>query len=289
MLPLLLAIILAEIAEGSLDAKAVALLGILAAGAAALRVPSPGIDGFEPIWFLIILAARVYGRGFGFVLGALALFTSALITGGVGPWLPFEMFGAAWMGLGAACLPPAAGRRELALLAAYAAVACLVYGMLLNLWFWPFVGPTTVFGFVPGAGIAHQPAPLRLLRPGHLARLRHPPGDHQRRADPRARSPGAGGAATRGAAGRLRRPGHLRRRPGRPARGGAGRAVGGAQRARRGSQRAISRALRWSTVARRPPGAGPMAAFCAASALSSPGSPSAASPTHPAMATGAPA
>jgi energy-coupling factor transport system substrate-specific component len=153
LLPLLLGIVLAEIADGSLDAKAVALLGILAACAAALRVPSPGIDGFEPMWFLIILAARVYGRGFGFVLGALAMFTSAFITGGVGPWLPFEIFGAAWMGLGAACLPPARGARELLMLAAYAVVACLAYGALLNFWFWPFVGSTTVFQFVPGAGV----------------------------------------------------------------------------------------------------------------------------------------
>ena len=39
-----------------------------------LRVPSPGINGFEPEWFLLILAARVFGRGFGFVLGAVAFF-----------------------------------------------------------------------------------------------------------------------------------------------------------------------------------------------------------------------
>lgn len=153
LLPLLLGIILAEIAEGSLDAKAVALLGILAACAAALRVPAPGIDGFEPMWFLVIVSARVFGRGFGFVLGALSLLTSALITGGVGPWLPFEIFGAAWLGFGAACLPPARGWREIGLLAGYAVLACLAYGMLLNFWFWPFVGSTTVFQFVPGAGV----------------------------------------------------------------------------------------------------------------------------------------
>ena len=42
VLPLLLAVVLSELAEGSLDAKAIALLGILAACGAALRVPSPG-------------------------------------------------------------------------------------------------------------------------------------------------------------------------------------------------------------------------------------------------------
>lgn len=157
VLPLLMAVVLAEIAEGAMDAKAVALLGILAACGAALRVPSPGVAGFEPMFFLLILAGRVMGRGFGFVLGALTLAVSALVTGGVGPWLPFQMFAAAWIGFGAGCLPDARGKRELGLLAAYAAVASLLYGALTNLWFWPFgAGTTTSFSFVPGAGLAEN-------------------------------------------------------------------------------------------------------------------------------------
>jgi energy-coupling factor transport system substrate-specific component len=152
LVPLLLAIILSEISEGSLDAKAIALLGILAACGAALRIPSPGIDGFEPLWFLVILSGRVFGRGFGFVMGALVIFVSALITGGVGPWLPFEMLGGAWMGLAAGSLPRASGWREVVMLSWFAVVACLLYGMLLNLWFWPFLSQGTAWGFVPGAG-----------------------------------------------------------------------------------------------------------------------------------------
>jgi energy-coupling factor transport system substrate-specific component len=32
-------------------------------------------------------------------------------------------------------------------------VACLAYGALLNLWFWPFgAGTTTAFSYLPGAG-----------------------------------------------------------------------------------------------------------------------------------------
>ena len=157
VLPLLLAVVLSELAEGSLDAKAIALLGILAACGAALRVPSPGVAGFEPVFFLLIPAGRVLGRGFGFVLGAITIAASALITGGVGPWLPFQMFGAAWMGFGAGCLPPARGRFEILMLAGYAAVAGLAYGTLINLWFWPFgAGTTTSFSFVPGAGFVHN-------------------------------------------------------------------------------------------------------------------------------------
>jgi energy-coupling factor transport system substrate-specific component len=157
LLPLLLAVVLSALAEGALDAKAIALLGILAVCGAALRVPSPGVAGFEPVFFLLIPAGRVLGRGFGFVLGALTIVVSALITGGVGPWLPFQMFGAAWFGFGAGCLPPARGRAELWLLAAYAAGAGLLYGSLLDLWFWPFgAGTATSFSFVPGAGFVHN-------------------------------------------------------------------------------------------------------------------------------------
>ena len=67
LVPLLIAIVMAELSEGGIDAKAIALLGILAACFSALRIASPGIDGFEPEWFLLVLAARVFGRGFGFV------------------------------------------------------------------------------------------------------------------------------------------------------------------------------------------------------------------------------
>jgi len=137
LMPLLLAIVIAEIGDGAIDSKAVALLGVLAACGSALRLPG-GVAGFEPLFFLLIPSGRALGKGFGFVLGALTLFASALLTGGVGPWLPFQMMGAAWVGFFAGCLPRASGRREIALLAAYGCVAGLFYGFLLNLWFWPF-------------------------------------------------------------------------------------------------------------------------------------------------------
>jgi energy-coupling factor transport system substrate-specific component len=157
ILPLLLAVVLGEMAEGSLDAKAIALLGILAACGAALRIPSPGVAGFEPVFFLLIPSGRVFGRGFGFVLGAITIAASSLITGGIGPWLPFQMFGAAWMGFGAGCLPSAKRKAELLMLAGYAAVSALAYGTLLNLWFWPFgAGTSTSFSFDPAAGALHN-------------------------------------------------------------------------------------------------------------------------------------
>ena len=152
LLPLLLAVVLAEIAEGGLDVKAVALLGVLSAIGAVLRPLGAGTAGVELVFFLLVLAGRVFGAGFGFVLGATTLFASALITGGVGPWLPYQMLGAAWVGLGAGLLPRARGRAEIALLAAYGMVAGLAYGWLLNFSFWPFaIGTGTGLSFEAGA------------------------------------------------------------------------------------------------------------------------------------------
>jgi energy-coupling factor transport system substrate-specific component len=151
LLPLLLAVVLAELADGGMDAKTVAMLGVLAAVGAALRPLGTGIAGFEPVFFLLVLAGRAYGPGFGFALGATTLFASALTTAGVGPWLPFQMLGAAWVGMGAGLLPRLEGRLELALLAGYSAVAGLAYGLALNLSFWPFaVGQASTIGFVAG-------------------------------------------------------------------------------------------------------------------------------------------
>jgi energy-coupling factor transport system substrate-specific component len=154
LLPLILAVVLAELAEGGMDARTVAMLGVLAAAGAALRPLGTGVAGFEPIFFLLVIAGRAYGPGFGFALGATTLFASALVTAGVGPWLPFQMLGAAWVAAGAGLLPPRLrGTSELVVLAAYGVFAGLLYGLLLNLTVWPFVlqGETaTALSFVAG-------------------------------------------------------------------------------------------------------------------------------------------
>ena len=151
LLPLLLAVVLFELAEGGLDVKAVAMLGVLSAVGAALRPLGAGTAGLETVFFLLVLGGRVFGPGFGFVLGSTTLFASALVTGGVGPWLPYQMLGAAWVGLGAGLLPRVPARWEVPMLAAYGAVAGLAYGVALNLSFWPFTtGVSTSLSFVAG-------------------------------------------------------------------------------------------------------------------------------------------
>ena len=97
VLPVLLVLMLAELSSGGIDAKALAMLGVLSAIGAALRP------------------------------------------------------------LGAGLLPPARGRLEIVLLMAYGAVAALAFGLLMNLWFWPFLaGGDSAISYVPGAPIAEN-------------------------------------------------------------------------------------------------------------------------------------
>lgn len=152
ILPFLVAIVLASFAEGGMDSKALAMLGVLSAVNAALRPLGAGISGIELVFFLLVLAGRVFGPGFGFVLGCTSLFASGLLTAGVGPWLPFQMLAAAWIGLGAGLLPRrVSGRAEIAMLVVYGVLAAYIFGFLMNLWFWPYaVGGGTDLSFVPG-------------------------------------------------------------------------------------------------------------------------------------------
>jgi energy-coupling factor transport system substrate-specific component len=155
LLVLVLAVILAEMADGGIDAKAIAMLGVLSAIGAALRPLGAGTAGLETVFFTIVIAGRVFGSGFGFTLGCTTLFSSALITGGVGPWMPYQMFGCAWVGLFAGLLPPASGRREVLMLATYGALAGYVFGFLLNLSFWPFyLDPASTIAYLPGGSLA---------------------------------------------------------------------------------------------------------------------------------------
>ncbi|MFF6999067.1 ECF transporter S component [Streptomyces sp. NPDC008313] len=142
LLVLLVGVVSATISESGLGPKAVAMLGVLAATGAALRPIGAGTAGIEPMFFLMVLSGRVLGPGFGYVLGSVTMFASALLTGGVGPWLPFQMLAMGWFAMGAGLLPGPdrlRGRGELVMLAGYGFVAAFAYGTVMNLAGWPFM------------------------------------------------------------------------------------------------------------------------------------------------------
>ena len=164
LLPVVIAVMLAELSQGGLDTRVLAVLGVLSAVIAILRGLSAGTGGVELVFFLLILAGRVFGPGFGFVLGVTSLFASALMTAGVGPWLPFQMLVSAWVGMGAGLLPRrVTGRAEVVMLAVYGVFAAYAYGLLMNLSGWPFLlgivvpgHEQTALSFDPSAAMAEN-------------------------------------------------------------------------------------------------------------------------------------
>lgn len=146
---LCLFIVLYEAQNSVLDSKMIAFLGILIAinaGVRFLENAIPGPAGFSPTFFLIILTGYYFGSRIGFLMGALTMFVSGLITGGVGPWLPGQMITAGWVGQSSALLRIPIRKLgwqdkpiEIILLAIIGAFWGLLYGAIMNLWFWPFL------------------------------------------------------------------------------------------------------------------------------------------------------
>ncbi|MHA7860057.1 ECF transporter S component [Tessaracoccus sp. Y36] len=161
LLPVILLLVIAQVTEGGLDARSLAVLGVLSAINAAIRPAlGAGTAGIESVFFLLILAGRAFGPGFGYLLGFTSLFASALLTAGVGPWLPFQMLCAGWVGLTAGLLPKRVkGGWEIAMLIALGILSAYLYGALMNMWFWPFITGINLDGtggsldYVPGAPI----------------------------------------------------------------------------------------------------------------------------------------
>lgn len=153
-----LAILLVEFQGSQTNAKIVAALGVLVAGTAALRfieVGIPGPGGFSPVFLPIIVGGYVFGPRFGFLLGTMGILVSALVTGGVGPWLPFQALTAGWIGLGAGWLPKARSTVvQLGILTIYGFIWGFLYGAILNLTTWPYIAGNPVQSFQQGTRLA---------------------------------------------------------------------------------------------------------------------------------------
>lgn len=150
------ALFLVEAGTRQLDSRGVALLAAIAAIDTALRLAViEGIGGFSPIYFLVLCAGYVFGTSFGFLAGALSILVSAIAGGGVGPWVPYQVFAVGWVGLaaglagrGRGALP---GWRDIAVLAAVGAVSGWLVGALLDIQDWiPVYRGNPTLGWQPG-------------------------------------------------------------------------------------------------------------------------------------------
>ena len=166
-----------ELGARRLDARGIALLAAIAALAAAMRLALvTGIAGFSPFVLLVLCAGYTFGPSYGFLAGTVAMLVSAIVTGGIGPWLPYQMFASGWVGMGAGFagelrrswsgrtwqdgrrrrIPGLARptRQDLIALAGYGFLAGFAYGIVMDLWDWAFFQGSPELGFVPGLGFA---------------------------------------------------------------------------------------------------------------------------------------
>ena len=156
--PFALLLLMVSVSNKELDSKSIALLAVLTALIAALRPMGTGAVGIEPMWFVLILSARVFGPSFGFLLGTLSMFLSAILTGGMGPWVAYQSFAAGWIGLGVALIPRGIrGKREIFILALYGIIAAEFFGIAMDLQFWPWaLGADTQLSYLAGASISEN-------------------------------------------------------------------------------------------------------------------------------------
>ena len=156
--PCALLLLMISVSNKDLDSKSIALLAVLSALIAALRPMGTGAVGIEPMWFVLILAARVFGPSFGFLLGTISMFLSAILTGGLGPWVAYQSFAAGWIGLGVALIPKALrGKSEILALAIYGIASAGFFGIAMDLQFWPWaLGADTQLSYVAGAPISEN-------------------------------------------------------------------------------------------------------------------------------------
>lgn len=133
-----------------MTSRQITLLGAFVALNALARLFGAGFAGVEPMFAFIILQGFVFRARFGAAVGALSICVSALFTGGIGAWLPFQMLGAGLVGFGAGLLPRASKRWiQIFSLATYGTIAAFIFGITVTLWQWPLLA-------TPGSSLAYR-------------------------------------------------------------------------------------------------------------------------------------
>ena len=150
-----LALVIVETSARRLDSRGLALLAALAAIDSGLRLAViNGIGGFSGVFLMILCGGYVFGAGFGFLVGAFSILVSALLGGEVGPWLPYQVFAAGWVGTAAGLAGRRLGTRprrgDLVLLAGVGVVMGIVFGALMDLSIWTPLSGAPELGWAPG-------------------------------------------------------------------------------------------------------------------------------------------
>ena len=141
LLALVLAVVLAEIADGGIDAKALAMLGVLSAIGAALQTAvGAGTAGIETVFFVLVTGRPGVRARLRFALGCTTLFASAIRrpVGSVALAALSDVRLCVRRHVCRDCCPSLAVERKSCCSASYGALSGYAFGLLVNLSFWPF-------------------------------------------------------------------------------------------------------------------------------------------------------
>lgn len=117
----------------ALGSKEIALVSMLAATSAVLRIPFTAIPNFQPCTFLIICSGYVFGPISGFMVGAMTPLISNFFLG-QGPWTLYQMLAWGLIGYGAAYLRRFNLNRKGLIFIGLA--SAFIFGFLMNIYFW---------------------------------------------------------------------------------------------------------------------------------------------------------
>lgn len=132
----------------------------LAAIACALGTLGKLLDlpaGGSGMFFVVIICGFALGSQFGQLVGMTSMFVSALLTGGIGPWLGYQAIAMGLVGAAAGIACPHIVREVkrkgkisvpvFAVLTLYAGLLGLLFGFIINWWSWPFLDYGNMLSF----------------------------------------------------------------------------------------------------------------------------------------------
>jgi len=130
----------------AISSREIALVAMLGAVSAVLRVPFAALPGVQPCTYLIACSGYVFGPVAGFMVGALTALASNFFLG-QGPWTLYQMLAWGLVGVSAAYL------RRFKLNILWLVICGVVwgyaFGWLVNTWFWAaFIYPHTLKTFM---------------------------------------------------------------------------------------------------------------------------------------------
>jgi|GEM_PF-3976358 len=135
---LMILVITKDVFLSKSDMYKVLVLNILIAASVILKsIPLP--LGMSLAFIFPILTACVIGPAYGVIVGGFSIIFSALLFGGVGPWLSMQLYLVMMMSLLLFWVPPRI-RRHIYFVIGYGSLWGLLFGFLMTLYFWPMTG-----------------------------------------------------------------------------------------------------------------------------------------------------